>query len=397
MKFRVLAGLLVLVSFCFLTSCTGSFSSPSNGFIFVATQGDSSVTPYAIDLSDGALTELNPVKVQNGSGLPLAMALDSGGDTLFGLNTDGSVWSMAVSNDGSLGSPAFTSQSVGSQPQDIIVDSSGKFVFVANQGNAGDPTSGTVSVFSVSSGSLTLVGSVQVSNDVVPTGTLNPGPSALAIATDNNTEFLYVANTFTSSIATYSVDSSGNLTPINPTPTSVENSVGLSPSGLAVSSDGGFLYVANFGLNSLSGFAICDQARPATCVDVNSPNGSLTALGAPFPVPAGLGPTRMIMNPAGPFVFAVGEQSNQVLSYKQSPGSGALTAAGSISAGTTPTSIATRAGTTINSDDSTQEYLFAVNSGSAAISSYSYTSLNASLNLITNTATQGQPVAIAIK
>jgi 6-phosphogluconolactonase len=394
MKFRLLAGLLIAISFCFLTSCTGSFSSPSNGFLFVATQGNSSVDSFAMDLTTGALTDINqPVNVQNlpQTGVPLAMVLNSAGDTLFGVNTDGSVWSLPVNSDGTMGKPTFAGQNVGSEPEDIVVDSSGKFLFVASQGNPTDVSSGTITAFSISGSGLTQIGNpVSVA---LPGATINPGPSALAITSDS--KFLYVANTFDNSLAAFSVDSNGNLTSLN-APTGAPQSIEISPSGLTISPDGSFLYVAAFGTDEIFGFAICDTSVN-TCTDVNNPDGSLTKITAGFPASAGLGPTRMVTDPSGPFLFAVGTQSNQALGYKISIGSGALTSSGNVSVGTTPTDLVFRKGTTINADSSTQEYLFVANSGAATVSSFTYESTTGALQLSTTTATQGQPVALAIK
>ncbi|HWF93289.1 MAG TPA: beta-propeller fold lactonase family protein [Terriglobales bacterium] len=396
MKCRFLAGLLVVISFCFLTSCTSNFSSTSDGLLFVATQGDSSVYSFAIDLSNGALSAINkPVGVQ---GTPRAMVLSPDGTALFGVNAEGSVWSAPVNSDGSLGAVttvAFSGVSAQDlSPQDIIVDSSGKFLFVANQGNAGDPASGSVLVFAVSGTGITQVGAPV---SVAPHGTINPGPSALAVTSD--TKFLYVADTFDSSVAAFSIDASGNLTPFT-TVTSATNSVVSSPSGLTISPNGAFLYVTTFGTNQISGFIICDQAHPNTCVNVNTPDGSLTAIASGFPVSAGTGPTRMATDPSGPFLFVVGQQSNQILPYKISAGSGALTAASpaNLSVGISPASVATRPGTSRDSVGNGINYVFVANAGSASISSFSYDSTTGSLTQGPVTATaSGQPVALAVK
>jgi 6-phosphogluconolactonase (cycloisomerase 2 family) len=397
MKFRFLAVALVLISFCFLPGCGSNFSSPSNGFIFVATQGDSSVSSFAIDLSNGSMTAINkPVSVQasaQSTAVPQAMVMAASGSSLYGVNTDGAVWSLPINTDGTMGAATFANQGAGPQAQDIVVDAGGKFLFVANQGTPSNIASGTISVFSVSGSGLTQVGSpVSVA---IPGATMNPGPTALALTAD--AKFLYVANTFDSSVAVFAVDSSGNLTSQS-SPTSVPGTVGISPSGLTISPDGTFLYVATFGTNEISAFLICDKSVN-TCTDVNNPDGKLTAVSNGFPASAGLGPTRMTIDPSGPYLFAVGQQSNQILGYKMSPGSAALTALAppSVSTGTTPIGVVTRSGTTINGDGSTEKYLFVANSGGASISSFSYESTNGALNVGPTITTAGQPVAIVVK
>lgn len=399
MKFRFFAAALVLISFCFLPGCSSNFSSPSNGFIFVATQGDTSVSSFAIDLSSGILAALNkPVSVSPNpqtTGVPQAMVIDSTGSTLFGVNTDGTVWSVPINSDGTMGVAAFAQQPAGPQPVDVAVDAGGKFLFVANQGTAANVTSGTISVYSISGTGLTQVGTpVSVAIPGAAT-TMNPGPTALAVTAD--TKFLYVANTFDSSIAVFQIDASGNLTR-EASPSGIPGAVGISPSGLTISPDGTYLYVATSGTNELSAFLICDK-NLNSCTDVNNPDGKLTPVASGFPVSAGLGPTRMTVDPAGPFLFAIGQQSNEVLAYKMSPGSGALTplAPASVSTGTNPSGVVVRHGTTINGDSSTQEFLYVINSASASISSFNYESTNGILNVGPTVTTSGQPVAIAVK
>lgn len=396
MKFRFLAGLLVLISFCFLTSCTSNFSSTSNGFLFVAEQGTSSVYSYAIDLSTGALTAINkPVSV---NGTTQAMVISPNGNALYGVNTDGTVWGVPVNSDGTMGSViTATPTGLAAQdiaPLDIVVDPGNKFIFVANQGNPADLKSGSILVFSISSTGFTQVGApVPVA---ISTATINPGPSALAITADG--KFLYVANTFDNSLAGFGIDSSGNLSSKN-LPTGLPGSVGISPSGLVISPDGSFLYAATFGSNQISAFSICDK-NVSTCSDVNNPDGALTKISAGFPITAGLGTTRMVMvNPTQPFLFAIGQQSNEVFPFKGSTGSGALSALAGLNTGLTPASLAAKIGTSVNSaTGGTTNYLYVANFGGASISSFSYDSTTGVLNSGTTTATAtGQPVAIAIK
>ena len=101
--------------------------------------------------------------------------------------------------------------------------------------------------------------------------------------------FLYVSNQFDSTVTTFSVDASGLLTrgPVVP--------VGTAPSALAITPDGGFLYVANS--STVSGFAICNQVV-TSCNDPNTPDGILTPLtGSPFS--AGLGPVSIVVRTVG--------------------------------------------------------------------------------------------------
>jgi 6-phosphogluconolactonase (cycloisomerase 2 family) len=279
-------------------------------------------------------------------------------------------------------------------PLDIVVDPGNKFLFIANQGNATDISSGSILVFAISGTGLTQVGApVPVA---LPTATMNPGPSALAVTADS--KFLYVANTFDGSVDGYSVDSSGNLTSQN-LPNALPGSVTISPSGLVISPDGSLLYVATFGSNQISAFSICDT-NLSTCSDVNNPDGHLTKITTNFPETTGLGPTRMVItNPTQPFLYSIGQQSNEIFPFKVSTGSGALTPLAGLNTGLTPTGLAGRVGTSVNSTTGgTTNYLYVANFGGASISSFSYDSTTGVLNSVATTATaSGQPVAIAVK
>ena len=86
-RFRFLAGIVVPVLLVGLSACNSSSSSSSSGTgaVFVASQGDSSVTSFSIDLSTGGLTA-NGGRVATGS-VPSAMILAPSGTALFIANS----------------------------------------------------------------------------------------------------------------------------------------------------------------------------------------------------------------------------------------------------------------------------------------------------------------------
>ena len=197
----------------------------------------------------------------------------------------------------------------------MAIDSASHFLFVANQGSQIDPASGTVSVFTIQSGSLTRSCRFAISCSRA-FGSERPGPSAIAVTPDG--KFLYVANQFEGTVSSFSVDgTSGALTPGPTVP------VGTAPSGMAITPDGGFLYVANSGSSNVSGFAVCNQVV-TSCSVPTSPDGTLTPVaGSPFS--AGLGPSAIAVAFSGKFLFVVDRQSNQVSEYKLATGTGELT------------------------------------------------------------------------
>jgi 6-phosphogluconolactonase (cycloisomerase 2 family) len=387
-RFRFLAGIVVPVLLVGLNACNNGSSSSSSagtGAVFVASQGDSSVTSFSIDLSTGLLTA-NGGSVPTGS-VPSAMLLTPSGTVSFIANSgSNNISAYTVKTDGTL-TAAGSTQPAGTTPLSMAMDSAGHFLFVANQGLQIDPNSGTISVFAVSNTTLTEVpGSpFVVAAPGAPGGT---GPSGVAVTPDG--KFLYVANQFDSTVSKFSVDASGVLTrgPVVP--------VGATPATLAITADGGFLYVAN--ASTISAFAICNQVL-TSCNDPTSPDGSLKVVaGSPFS--AGIEPVAIVAAPTGKFLFVVNRQSNQISEYKIATGTGVLTTntQALISTGATPVGAAIRVGTTtVTATGGTTDYLYVPNLGASSVSVYSFDSTVGTLGLVGGpvSITAGQPSAVA--
>lgn len=198
-----------------------------------------------------------------------------------------------------------TPPKTGLNPLSMVMDSNGKFVFVANQG------SNSVSVFSVDgSGLLT-----EITGSPFPT---SPGPSGLAMT--GNT--LFVANQGAGTVSVYTIDqASGNLTQ----GTGSSFAAGTSPAALDVDPSGKFLYVADQATNSVLAFSIAGSGQ------LSSVSGS--------PIAAGIAPVNVRV--VGSSVYVANSGSGDVSGYSIG-GSGALTAiSGSpFSAGTNPVYIA---------------------------------------------------------
>ena len=309
-RFRFLAGLLVPVLLLCLSACNTSSSSSTasgTGALFVATQGDSSVSAYSIDLSAGTLTA-NGKAVAAGN-TPAAMILAPSGKALFVANSNsgippnsppctlpspGTITAYTVGTDGTL-TAASGSSETGAIPLAMAIDAGGHFLFVVNQGMQCDPASSTISVFAIQDSTLTQV----AGSPFLAAGTSvasGAGPAGVAVTPDG--KFLYVANQFDSTVTRYAVDANGVLTLGPSVP------VGATPSAMTITADGGFLYVAN--ASTVSAFAICNQIL-ISCNDPTSPDGSLTAVtGSPFSAGIGLpgSPSARSHSAADPANFA---------------------------------------------------------------------------------------------
>ncbi len=393
MRFRAWVSLLVVALLSVLTACSSS-SSPGGGGtgdLLVATQGDMSVSSFAVDLSTGALTSQGSAVTTGMNSVPTAMVITPDGNAAFVANKGSNdIALFTVNSDGTVtgvtpNQPATTNpMAVAIDPVSLAIDSGGKFLFVANQG------SDNISVFSISGTTLT-----EVSGSPFPT---SPSRDPVAVTVAPKLNVLYVANNLDGTVSAYNFDSTtGALTmPVAGSPYTTK---GITPSGLATAvtqfsggnASGTFLYAANSGSNNVSGFAIC-AAVSSSCP---SADGSLTLVtGSPFS--AQPGPVALAATPSGEFLYVADKQANLVSGYQISPATGVLTATNpaAISTGTTPVSIAI---------PSSGQYVYVTNIGSSSISAYLIATTTAgvptgALRLVGKpVATGGQPSAVALK
>ncbi len=115
-RFRFLAGIVVPVLLVGLSACNNGSSSSSSGTgaVFVASQGDSTVTSFSIDLSTGGLTA-NGGSIAAGS-VPSAMILAPSGAVLFIANSgSNNISAYTVKTDGTL-TAAGSTQPAGMTP-----------------------------------------------------------------------------------------------------------------------------------------------------------------------------------------------------------------------------------------------------------------------------------------
>lgn len=275
--FAVLPGLLLL------TGCPadgdgtgGNFTlgstSPST-IAYVANQGSNDVSAYTINATTGALTSVG------------------------------------------------AAVAAGTTPSAVTVSPNGSFAYVTNSG------SNNVSAYTINAttGALTSVGAA------VTAGTT---PSAVTVSP--NSSYLFVANQGSNDVSVYTINSgTGALTALaggtgNPFAT------GTTPVGVTITPNGSFVYVANSGSNNVWAYT------------VNVGTGALTALagGVGNPFAAGTTPSGITITPNASFVYVANGGSNNVSAYTLDSGTGALTAlAGGtgnpFAAGTTPSGVAT--------------------------------------------------------
>jgi 6-phosphogluconolactonase len=388
MRFRFLACLLS-ISLCGLLACSNSNSTITTngtGVLYIAAQGDSTLTAYTVTLSTGALSILGTAQSTGSS--PFAIAISSTLKSIFVDNTASETISgYTINSDGSVTAGTGTVKT-GTMPMGMAIDPAGKFLFVANQGSS------SISVFSINGAALTAVAGSPFST--IPAGSaVATGPTAVAVSASGN--FLYVSNNFTNTVSAYAISSTGGLTVLGGSP----YSVGLSPSGLAIPPNGGFLYVANTGADTISAFNICDKVV-TSCADVNHPDGNLQPVtGSPFS--DGGGPVAIAIDPAFPFLYVLDRASNQISSFSYGTGSGVLTpfaATPTVSTGQAPASFVIVSGTTGanigNTTTNPTDFVYVANNGSSTLSVFTLnttTGVLAPLGLAVNTSVN--PTAVA--
>lgn len=176
--------------------------APNGSFLYVTGGGQPGyVLAFSIDPS-GALTQVASSPYTTGQN-PAGLVIAAGGGFLYTANKlDNTLSEFAIASDGSLS--AIAGSPIGlttSGPVDLLIDNSGKFMFVAS-----DQAPGLILVFSVgSNGALN-----QLSQSQIATG---PQPNVIAI--DASGKFVFVGNQSTPQVHSFSLDvGSGILTSV---------------------------------------------------------------------------------------------------------------------------------------------------------------------------------------
>ena len=232
---------------------TGAISSNNPVCILTPSVCVPSISVYTIDPTGGPLTEVKqptttpptlncmpnqpipcPLPLPP-SAVPSALAI-TGSMLLVANSGAGSVSAYPFNSGGALDSTKVVTTTIGGSPSAMSIDPSGKLLFIT------DPVASTVAAFSIgSSGQLTAVGAP-----------LAAGTTPVSVRLHPTGKFLYTANQGSNNVSAFSIGSSGALTKLSDTPVAP----GTSPSYVTTDSSGSFLFVANSGSNNISVFSI---------------------------------------------------------------------------------------------------------------------------------------------
>jgi 6-phosphogluconolactonase len=342
-KYRVRQIFLTLVAVVALAglsvSCGNSSKSSASHNAYVTLPQKGNVALLHINDSTGAISLIAQTASVIGT-QPTGLALDPSKKFLYVSNGSpaNTVSIYSIAGDGTL-TQTGAAIPVGSGPRSLVMDPSGKYLLITNAFDK------NVSVYSVASGALTLVGNsdtVDTPNQLTffpsgefvyvststgfirayafdsGTGNLteipgSPFPSGGGVAgleVDKSRHFLCAANATDGTVSVFAIDSgSGAIRQISGSPFAA----GTGPRALTVDTTNAFLYVANQGSSNISAFAL------------NAAKGTLTPIsGSPFS--AGTQPIFILAEPGGGFIYAGNQSSSNVSSYSYDTTTGKLTA-----------------------------------------------------------------------
>jgi 6-phosphogluconolactonase (cycloisomerase 2 family) len=319
-----------------------------NTYVYVAENGQSngigSLAQFQM-LVDGSLMPLSPPTVMaDAYGNPGSVIVDPSGKTLLTVNTSTeSILQFPVHSNGTLGTSA-TKVTSANGFTSIAYTPNGRFAVVNN--------AASVSSYGVSS-----------TGAWTPINTVPTGRSGLSVVVDPSGKFVYVANEALSLLSGYTISAVGTLAPLEPNnifqPGYLPFMLAISPNGFLYSSDAGAGTVVKFSINSSTGalartgsfstgsgrsseprwitftpngaFAFVANTNDGTVSQfiVNPNNGALTRNGSD--IPTGRFPLQVFVDPSGSFVFTA--NGDGTVSEFTISGTGMLTLNGSVSLG----------------------------------------------------------------
>jgi 6-phosphogluconolactonase (cycloisomerase 2 family) len=239
----------------------------------------------------------------------MAVAVHPTGNFAYAANNGGGnqgfVTQYTIAANGTLAPMTIPSVDAGISSTALVVHPNGKYVYVANQGNSVSKYAGTVSQYTVTAdGSLS----------PMSTPTVAAGKNSLWIAIHPGGSFVYVVNSSSGNISQYDVAADGTLIPMaNPTvPTaSLPTAIAVHPSGL-------YAYVTSYGGgNGLTGAVL--QYSVGT-------DGNLTPMLNPS-IGAGVQPVALAVTPNGQYVY-VANFGNATISQYSVNAAGSLSPLG---------------------------------------------------------------------
>ena len=454
-RFTWILGAAVLISVAMLAACNAKYTPSNNGLVVVSTQYSAVMDTFSLDLENGRIAQIYNDNGPATNGVPTTVVLDPGGANAYVLVTqsvdvNGSATGIEifpVASDGKLGSgstqslnqtnpmtvfvpctsqtnPPVTTQipvpvpAVPVVPATMVMDSAGKYLFVADAATSGPgtwtcngqtftsvPLPGAVSVLAVNNGSLSEVSGSPFLLPAEPGGT-SPSASALAVSptiyppayaacsghVPPTTENLYVTDSVNYVVLNYSVSSTGALALVPTSPSTPGIPTGNIPAGVTVDPCDRFVYVSNSGPgvdgNSVSAYTICNAVSLPTCTQADF---SLRAVPGPTGSPtfaAGNTPGPLLEDGFANYLYVLDQGQNAISGYKINPNTGSLQPfAATIATNSVPMSMAIRSDNT---------WMFVTNLQQGNVSQYAITPSSGFLTPQSPFQTDNTPWGVAV-
>jgi 6-phosphogluconolactonase len=316
----------------------GGTTDNSTGFVYTANSGDATISMFRVTSGTGALSSVgSPIAAGT---QPQQVVLDRTGQFAFVANAgSGDLSSYFINSDGSLSSLG-AATAVVSTPRPPTIDPLNRYLFVPSFG------SNTLWVFTLNpSGLLTLAGGF-------PTGS---GPQAASL--DSQGRFVWVNNVTAGTVSMFFINNpSGTLTPAagNPLPTgSSPQRVTFRTLGLNL-----FAFVANAASGTVSVF------------EVDQTTGGVIAPSPGSPFVAGTTPSAVVIDPSGKFALVANSGSANISVYTINSATGGLAPVQNpapisnfFPAGTTPQTVAIHP---------SGNFVYVANAGSNNVTAYTF-------------------------
>jgi 6-phosphogluconolactonase len=283
----------------------GASSYKTNGYI----------SSFSIDPKTGALTFLN--KVDSGGGGPCHLVVDKTGKMLFVANYgSGNVASFALKADGSIGDRTGFDQHVGSSVDPrrqqgphahaVVLSPDNRFLFVPDLGMD------QIKIYRVGAAKDTFA------PNNPPFASVKAGLGPRHFTFGRGAKFAYVVCEMGSSVAVFSYDPvKGSLTPVQTISNLPSDFTGVDNSAeIEVDRSGRFLYASNRGNDSITVFAIDPSKGTLTRVQVVPTQGKI--------------PRNFALDPTGKYLIAANQNSNQMVVFAVDQTNGQLKPTGQV-------------------------------------------------------------------
>ncbi len=344
-RFRGLSGLFLLsVAGCggFFVPQTNSGGGTNTGdYLYVGNGSDPYIAGFGLN-SSGALSVLSGSPYNNGVAAQ-SLTVTPANTFLYAGTTNG-IYAYAINSNGSI-----TVQNSGSAvAQDLVatqmqVDSTGNYLLASGFGTAIGAQAIGIYTINTSTGLLTAVGGSPIAlytgNGSTPAVVT---PTGLLITPNNSYVYVSLGSL---GVQILTLGTGGALAAGNPPSLLQPISTSVSPSDTGLASDplSAFLFVAEIN----SGLRVLSIGTGGSLKEVS---------GSPYA--AGTGPTGVILDTTGSYVYVANKGSNNISSFALTAASGQLTAiAGSpfASGGLLPTALV---------NDNSKKFVAVINSGS---------------------------------